>query len=119
MEELKAVRWVGSARRDLKLFPKAVQRHVGQALFAAQRGEEYPSVKALQGFGGRSVLEIVVDHATDTWRVVYTVRFRDVLYVLHAFQKKSKKGIATPAKEQALIEQRLKSAEQDDRRRQN
>jgi phage-related protein len=103
----------------LKQFPKVVQRQVGQALFAAQLGEEYPSVKALQGFRGRSVLEIIVDHATDTWRVVYTVRFRDALYVLHAFQKKSKKGIATPTKEQAMIEQRLKFAEQDYRRRQN
>jgi phage-related protein len=116
---VKAVRWVGSARRDLKAFPKAVQRHVGQALYAAQCGEEYPAVKALKGFGGRSVLEIVADHQTATWRTIYTVRVGDAIYVLHAFQKKSKKGIATPQKEIDLIRQRLAAAERDHRERQN
>ena len=118
-EELKPVGWVGSARRDLKTFPKAVQRHVGQALYAAQRGEEYPSVKALKGFGGRSVLEIVVTHDHDAYRAVYTVRFQNVLYVLHAFQKKSKKGIAAPQKEIGLIKRRLSEAERDYRQRLN
>ena len=103
----------------MKTFPKAVQRHVGQALYAAQCGEEYPTVKALKGFGGRSVLEIVADHRTDTWRAVYTVRFGDAIYVLHAFQKKSKKGIATPENEIELIRQRLAAAERDYRERQN
>jgi len=117
--ELKPVRWVGSSRKDLKTFPKAVQRHVGQALYAAQRGEEYPTVKALKGFKGRSVLEIVATHDTDTYRAVYTVRFQDVLYVLHAFQKKSKRGIATPKKELDLIQERLAAAAQDYRERQN
>ena len=116
---LKTVRWVGAARKDLKAFPKAVQRHMGQALYAAQCGEEYPTVKALKSFGGRSVLEIVADHQTDTWRAVYTVRFADTIYVLHAFQKKSKKGIATPKKEIELIQQRLAAAERDYRERQN
>jgi len=92
---------------------------VGQALFAAQCGEEYPSVKALQGFGGRSVLEIVVDRQSDTWRAVYTVRFTDVIYVLHAFQKKSKRGAATPQREREMIRQRLAAAERDYRGRQN
>jgi phage-related protein len=110
---------VGSSRRDLKGFPKAVQRHVGQALYAAQCGEEYPTVKALKGFSGRSVLEIVVDHQSDTWRAVYTVRLGDAVYVLHAFQKKSKKGIATPQKEIDLIRQRLAAAERDHKERQN
>ena len=67
---------------------------MGQALYAAQCGEEYPSVKALKGFGGRGVLEIVMPMRA--YRTVYTVRFEDAVYVLHAFQKKSKKGIATP-----------------------
>jgi phage-related protein len=117
--ELKPVRWVGSSRRDLKGFPRAVQRHIGQALYAAQCGEEYPTVKALKGFGGRSVLEIVAEHHTDTYRAVYTVRFRDAIYVLHAFQKKSKKGIATPKKEIDLIKERLAAAERHYRERQN
>ena len=119
MIEPKPVRWVGSSRRDLKEFPKAVQRHIGQALYAAQCGEEYPTVKALKGFGGRSVLEIVADYNTDSWRTVYTARFEEVIYVLHAFQKKSKKGIATPQREIELIRQRLAVAEQDHKGRQN
>lgn len=83
----KELRWVGSSRKDLASFPKAVKRHVGQALYAAQFGEEYPSVKALKGFGGRPVLEVVALHDGDTYRAVYTVRFRGVLYVLHAFEE--------------------------------
>jgi phage-related protein len=92
---------------------------VGQALYAAQCGEEYPSVKALKGFGGRAVLEIVAPHRGDTYRAVYTVRFLDAIYVLHAFQKKSRKGIATPQKDLELVKQRLAAADQDRRERQN
>ena len=103
----------------MKTFPKPVQRHIGQALYAAQCGEEYPTVKALKGFGGRSILEIVASHAGDTYRAVYTVRFGDAIYVLHAFQKKSKRAIATPRKEIDLIQQRLAAAERDYRERQN
>jgi phage-related protein len=101
----------------LKTFPRAVQRQIGQALYAAQCGQEYPSVKALKGFGGRSVIEIVAPDQGDTYRAIYTVRFHDAIYVLHAFQKKSKKGIATPQKEIELIRQRLAAAEQDYRER--
>jgi len=115
--EVKPVRWVASAKGDLKTFPRPVQRHIGQALYAAQRGEEYPSVKALRGFGGRSVLEIVALHQGNTYRAVYTVRFQDAIYVLHAFHKKSTKGIATPKREIDLIWQRLAAAEQDHRER--
>lgn len=116
---VKPVRWIASSRRDLKTFPRRVQRDIGQALYAAQQGEEYPSVKAMKGFGGRSVLEIVELDAAGTYRVVYTVRFTDEIYVLHAFQKKSKKGIATPQKEIELIRQRLTAAERHYRERQN
>jgi phage-related protein len=84
-----------------------------------RNAEEYPTVKALKGFSGRSVLEVVVDHHSDTWRAVYTVRFGDAIYVLHAFQKKSKRGIGTPQKELELIRQRLAAAERDYRERQN
>ena len=92
---------------------------MGQALYAAQCGEEYPSVKALKGFGGRAVLEIVAPYERNTYRAVYTVRFFDAIYVLHAFQKKSKRGIATPQKEIELVNQRLAAAEQDYGERQN
>ena len=103
----KPVKWVGSSRKDVKSFPKNVRRDIGQALYAAQCGEEYPSVKALKGFGGRSVLEIGSTSDTSTFRAIYTVRFRDAIYVLHAFQKKSKKGVATPQPDIELIQRRL------------
>jgi phage-related protein len=114
---MKPVRWVGSSLKDLRTFPKPVQRDIGQVLYAAQGGEEYPSVKALTGFGGRGVLEIVARYDGDTWRAIYTVRFADAVYVLHAFQKKSKSGIATPRADIELVRQRLIAAERDHRER--
>lgn len=94
-----------------------MQRDIGQALFAAQCGEEYPSVKALKGFGGRTVLEIVAPFDSNAYRAIYTVRFEGVVYVLHAFQKKSTKGIATPKREIDLIRRRLAAAEQQHKER--
>jgi phage-related protein len=85
----------------------------GGALWEAQTGGKAPWAKPLKGFGGAGVVEIVADHDGDTYRAVYTVRFADVVYVLHAFQKKSKSGISTPRREIALIEQRLKRARED------
>src|SRR3954453_16204824 len=99
--------WIGSSRKDIRAFPQAVRRDIGQALYAAQQGETDPSAKPLQGFGGGSVLEIVADHHGDTWRAVYTVRFAEAVYVLHAFQKKSKRGRATTKRDLELIRQRL------------
>ena len=110
---------MGSSRRDLRGFPAAVRRDIGQALYAAQQGETDPAAKPLKGFGGRSVLEIVADHEGDTWRAVYTIRFQKAVYVLHAFQKKSKKGIATPRTEMDLIRRRLAEAERLHGERQN
>jgi phage-related protein len=118
-EPVKPIRWVGSSKGDLRSFPKDVRRHVGQALYAAQLGQEYPTVKALKGFGGRAVLEVVVRDEKGAFRAVYTVRFRDAIYVLHAFQKKSTKGITTPRKDMELIRHRLARAEEDHRERQN
>ena len=111
--------WVGSSRRNLRGFPREVRREIGQALFTAQQGETDPSAKPLRGFGGGAVLEIVADQEGGTWRAVYTVRFREAIYVLHAFQKKSKRGIATPKKDIDLIRQRLAEAERLHRERQN
>ena len=111
--------WVGSSRKDLRAFPRQVRRDIGQALYAAQQGETDPAAKALKGFGGRSVVEIIADHDGDTWRAVYTVRFPETIYVLHAFQKKSKKGIATPKRDIDLIRRRLAEAERLHRERQN
>jgi phage-related protein len=118
-EPIQPVRWVASSLSDLKSFPKPVRTEIGQALYAAQKGEVDPAAKPLKGFGGRSVLEIVSDHRGDTWRSVYTVRFEEAVYVLHVFQKKSRTGSATPKKELDLIRQRLALAERDHRERQN
>lgn len=114
---LKPIRWIGSSLKDLKSFPAKVRSDVGFALYAAQNGEMDPSAKPLKGFGGSGVIEIVAPFFGDTWRAVYTVRFQDVVYVLHAFQKKSKSGIATPMKELDLIRQRLAIAERDYKQR--
>jgi phage-related protein len=112
MDTAKPVEWVASSRDDLREFPKDVRRVMGQAIDDAEHGGEHPSAKALKGFGGRGVLEIVDDFDGDTYRAVYTVKFAGVIYVLHAFQKKSKKGIATPQRDIDLIKARLKRAEE-------
>ena len=111
--------WLGSSRRALRGFPREARRDIGQALYAAQQGETDPSAKPLRGFGGGSVLEISTRPRGDTWRVVHTVRYPQAIYVLHAFQKKSKRGIATPKQEIELVHQRLAEAEQLHRERQN
>ena len=95
------------------------RREIGQALYAAQKGETDPAAKPLKGFGGRFVVEIIADHAGDTWRAVYTVRFPEAIYVLHAFQKKSKRRIVTPKKDMDLIHRRLAEAERLHRERLN
>ena len=104
--------WVGSSRTDLKAFPAEVKDVMGYALYQAQIGLKAPSAKPLRGFGGAGILEIVEDHHTDTYRAVYTVKFSKSVYVLHAFQKKSRKGIATPKADIDLIRQRLRAAEE-------
>jgi phage-related protein len=108
----KSVCWIGPTRKELKAFPRPVQRAIGVALYAVQLRETPPGVKALKGFGGAGVLEVVEDHRGDTYRAIYTVRFATKIYVLHVFQKKSKHGIATPQKDIELIRARLKWAEQ-------
>jgi phage-related protein len=112
MAPLKLVEWIGSSREDLRAFPGEVREVMGEALYRAQQGDEHPAAKALKGFGGRSVLEIVDDHHGGTYRAIYTVKLTNAIYVLHAFQKKSKKGIATPRHEIELIRARLKRAEE-------
>jgi phage-related protein len=108
----KPVFWVASSRKELRKFPKAVRRTVGQALFDAQTGGKHPDAKPLKGFGGAGVLEVVEDNEGNTYRAVYTVKFAGAVYVLHAFQKKSKSGIKTPAEEIAKVKARLKEAQQ-------
>lgn len=90
--------------------PEDVRGVFGVALYLAQCGGKHPDAKPMKGFSGAGVLEIVEDYSTNTYRAVYTVRFSDAVYVLHVFQKKSKKGIATPQEEVEKIKARLKMA---------
>jgi phage-related protein len=110
---------MGSSREDLRTFSTQVRRDIGQALYAAQQGATDPAAKPLKGFGGARVMEIVDRHDTNTYRAVYTAQFAGRIYVLHAFQKKSKRGIATPQKDIELIRQRLAAAERHYRERQD
>lgn len=109
--KLKLVTWLGPTRKVLREFPKRVRDTVGFALYHAQKGAKHESAKPLRGFGGAGVLEVVENHDGNTYRAVYTVRFAEVIYVLHIFQKKSKQGSKTPKQEINLITQRLKDAE--------
>lgn len=109
----KPLRWISSALDDLKEFPDDVQDVMGYALDLAQHGGKHPDAKPLSGFSGAGVLEVVDDFDGDTYRAIYTVKFVGFVYLLHAFQKKSKHGIATPQQDIKLIQQRLKSAQKD------
>ncbi len=110
---IKPVVWIGSAKVDLRTFPEKVKDSIGFALYVAQQGGKHADAKPLRGFGSAGVLEIIEDHDGDTYRVVYTVRLAGRVYVLHAFQKKSKTGIETPKAEINLIKSRLKRAEEE------
>jgi phage-related protein len=106
---LKPVVWLGDSLRALQSFPAAVQDEMGYALYLAQRGEKHISAKPMKGLG-TGVLDVMSDHRGDTFRAVYTVRLSGRVFVLHAFQKKSKHGIATPQSDVELIKRRLKQA---------
>jgi len=112
VKHLKPIEWVGSSRKDMKAMPEDVQDSFGFALYLAQLGDKHPDAKPLKGFTGAGVLEIVEDYSSSTYRAVYTVRFAEAVYVLHVFQKKSKKGIATPKEEIEKLKARLTMAEE-------
>ena len=105
--------WIGSSKADFLEFPEEVKDLVGYALYVAQQGGKHPDAKPLQGFGGAGILEVLADHRGDTFRTIYTVRLAGIVYILHAFQKKSKSGIRTPKAEIDLLKARLKRAEQE------
>jgi|SRR5579872_3840829 len=104
--------WIGSSKRDFLQFPEPVKDEMGNALGIAQVGGKHPAVAPWKGLGP-GVFEVVEDHDGNTYRAVYTVRFRKTVYVLHAFQKKSPKGIKTAQNDIEVIEKRLKIARQD------
>jgi phage-related protein len=101
--------WVGDSLRAVRDFPKAVRDVIGFAVYQAQLGDRHVKANPLKGLG-TGVLEVVSDHRGDTFRAVYTVRLEGKVYVLHAFQKKSKSGVAAPRSEIDLVRQRLKRA---------
>jgi phage-related protein len=109
---LRELVWIASSLEDLRGFPGEVRQAMGFALYEAQRGGKHPSAKPLKGFRGAGVVEVIEDHDGNAYRTVYTVSLGAVVYVLHAFQKKSKTGIATPKPELDLIRQRLVRARQ-------
>ncbi|WP_311030303.1 type II toxin-antitoxin system RelE/ParE family toxin [Mesorhizobium koreense] len=107
----KPVFFIGSSKEDIKDFPEEVRKEIGFSLYLAESGDRAINAVPLAGFGNSMVPEIVVSHQCDAYRAVYTVQFKHAVYVLHAFMKKSKKGIATPKREMDLVRQRLKAAE--------
>ena len=108
--------WMGPTRETVRKFPEPVRRGIGQALYTAQDGGTDPATKPLRGFIGASVMEILERYDTNTFRVVYTSRFSGVIYVLHAFQKKSRKGFATSRKDIDLVKRRLAVARQHEQK---
>ncbi len=101
--------WMGDSLDVLSDFPQPVRSEIGFALYQAQTGGKHVNAKPLHGFGA-GILEVVSDHRGDTFRAVYTVRLAGRIYVLHAFQKKSKTRIATPKPEVEQVKRRLKRA---------
>jgi phage-related protein len=111
MDDERPLYWIGSSLDDLRSFPEDVIDIIGYALHLAQHGGRHPDAKPLKGFQGASVLEVVENFDGDTYRAVYTVRFRDAVHVLHAFQKKSRRGIKTPKPDLDLIRKRLSAVQ--------
>ena len=111
LDDEKPLEWIGSSHKDLMALPLKVRRLFGFALSLAQSGDQHEAAKVLKGFGGGGVLEVVEDDAGGTYRAVYTVKFKEAIFVLLCFQKKSKQGIATPKVDMDIIRSRLRVAE--------
>ena len=118
LQEPSPLLWRGTSKADFMAFPEVVQREMGYGLFVAQMGERHPTrAKTLKGFSGGTVVEVKESRDGNAYRAVYTVRYADAVYVLHAFQKKSKTGAATPAVDRNLIARRLKDLIEERERR--
>ena len=109
-KQLKTVIWIGASKKELLEFPEEVIDEVGYILYRVQNNQNHPNIKALKGFNG--VFEIVSDYQTDTYRTVYPIKLSNAIFILHAFQKKSKSGIKTPKQNVNLIKERLKKAQE-------
>lgn len=109
--KLKELIWVSSSKKDLLKLPEDVIDFMGHGLYLAQVGEQHEDAKVLKGFGSADVIELIDTDSTGTYRAVYTIKMRDVVFVLHVFQKKSKSGIKTPQQDIDLIKNRIKQAQ--------
>ena len=114
---MRKIIWMGSSLRDLRALPEDVKSEIGFALYHIQAGKNHASIKVLKGFGGASVQEIRINDPGGTYRAVYTIRYRELLYVLHVFQKKSSQGAKTPKEDMNLIAERLARAAADFKQR--
>jgi phage-related protein len=110
-EQVKPLIWIGGSKKDLMTLPLDVRKFFGHALDFAQRGDQHDAAKPLKGFGSAGILEVVESDSDGTYRAVYTVKFAQAVFVLHCFQKKSKRGIVTPKEDMDIIRARLKVAE--------
>jgi len=111
MMNQKQLEWIGSSHKDLMALPVSVRQFFGFALSIAQSGDQHEAAKPLKGFHGAGVIEVIENDIGGTYRAVYTVKFKEAVFVLHCFQKKSKSGIATPKEDMDVIHARLKIAE--------
>ena len=109
-QDEKPLEWISSSHKDLLALPSDVRRAFGYALSLAQAGDRQNAAKALKGFGGAGVLEVLEDDVGGTYRAIYTVKFEEAVFVLHCFQKKSKRGIATPKEDMDIVRARLRVA---------
>lgn len=107
MTDTRAISWVKAARKEFESFPDKVQTDGLRALTIAAEGTKADTAKPLHGLGS-GIFEIVLNDRSGTYRVVYAVQISDDIWVVHAFQKKSKTGIKTPPQEIELVRQRLK-----------
>ena len=108
---MKRLFWIGSSREDLNQFPDEVQGEMGHGLYLAQMGDRHNHAITLSGLGNAKVIELRENDRSGTYRVIYTVEMAEFIFVLHAFQKKSKSGITTPKQEIDLVKRRLKDAD--------
>lgn len=108
---LRPLVWLGNARRNIQAFPSEAQKLIGDQLQLIQFGGMPKDAKPFKGIGS-GVLEIAVRHDTDAYRTVVALQIGKNIYVLHAFQKKSKKGIATPRQDVDLIKRRYAEAKE-------
>ena len=111
LDNNKPLTFIGSSKKDLMALPLDVRKFFGHALDFAQRGDKHDAAKVLKGFGGPGALELVESDQGGTYRAVYKVKFAEAVFVLHCFNKKSKRGVETPQEDMDIIRARLRIAE--------